>query len=251
VPRIRLVGIAILVLLCAPGVARAERHPTPRERTGIERAARQAYADQYFKVRVSRIEVSTVERRWATAVVATFHRNVPQRPPQRRQEWFYRTRRGWVAWFSTAMPNVDMPIEVERDLGFAGPAPLLGIPERTLAFIVLGVLALVVLVVARARLGGGGAGGGGSEPTSTLAGGGGGSQASQPQRHRTAEPVKRECEICFGRGMVEPPVCLACGGSGRIRNPNNDPGVPFINCYAGEAAHRPHQCWACHGTGEV
>jgi len=61
--RTLLVVLAGFLLLCAPGTAHAERHPTPREKTAIEKAARKAFADQFFRVRVSRIEVSTVERR--------------------------------------------------------------------------------------------------------------------------------------------------------------------------------------------
>lgn len=61
------------------------------------------------------------------------------------QETFYRTGQGWVAWFSVAWPDVEMPIDVERDLGFAGPAPLFGISGKTAALIVFGVIALIIL----------------------------------------------------------------------------------------------------------
>jgi hypothetical protein len=143
----RAVSFVVLLLLCVPGIAQAERHPTPREKAAIEKAARKAYADRYFRVRVSRIEVSTFERRWATAVVATFHRKEPHASvAQRMQETFYRKQRGWVAWFSVAMPDVEMPIEVERDLGFAGPAPLFGISEKTAVKIGLGVIVLILVV---------------------------------------------------------------------------------------------------------
>jgi hypothetical protein len=252
VSRTRIVGLAILTLLCAPDVARAERGPTPRERTAIEGAARHAYADHYFKVRVSRIEVSTVDRRWATAVVATLHRREPHPSPQRRQESFYRTERGWVAWFNTAMPDVDMPIDVERDLGFAGPAPLFGISGKTAVWIVIGVIALIMVTVARVRLGGSGAGeGGGPRPVTTFAGGEAGSQGSKPEKPPTFKPPKRKCGACNGRGTVPPPLCLLCGGTGRIPNPNHNPGVPYIDCNRGHAAHQPHQCETCLGTGEV
>jgi hypothetical protein len=149
VTKTRTVSLTVLLLLlCVPGIAHAERHPTSREKAAIEKAARKAYGDQYFRVRVSRIEVSTVERRWATAVVATFRRKEPRAPAnQRMQETFYRTGRGWVAWFSVAMPDVEMPIDVERDLGFAGPAPLFGISGETAVFIVVGVIVLIFLLV--------------------------------------------------------------------------------------------------------
>jgi hypothetical protein len=147
VTRTRTFCLVVLFLLCVPGIAHAERHPTPRERAAIEKAARRAYADEYFKVRISRIEVSTVERRWATAVVATYHRKEPDAAlAQRMQETFYRTEQGWVAWFSVAMPDVEMPIEVERDLGFAGPAPLFGISGEAAVFIVFGVIVLIFLL---------------------------------------------------------------------------------------------------------
>lgn len=138
--------LVLFLLLCVPGSAHAERNPTPREKAGIERAARKAYADHYFKVRVSRLEVSTVERQWATAVVATFHRDERHAPvAQRMQETFYRTGKGWVAWFSVAWPDKEMPIEVERDLGFAGPAPLFGISGEAAFWIVIGVIVLIFI----------------------------------------------------------------------------------------------------------
>ncbi len=148
VAKTRTVSLAVLfMLLCVPGIAHAERHPTPREKGAIEEAAHKAYADEYFRVHVSSIEVSAVERRWATAVVATFRRKEPNaRSAQRIQETFYRTEQGWVAGFSVAMPDVEMPIEVERDLGFAGPAPLFGISGKTAALIVFGVIVLGVIV---------------------------------------------------------------------------------------------------------
>lgn len=52
-----------------------------------------------------------------------------------------------MAWFSVAMPDVEMPIDVERDLGFAGPAPLFGISEKTAIQVGFGVILLVVIVV--------------------------------------------------------------------------------------------------------
>lgn len=141
------ISLALLFLLCVPGIAHAERHPTPREKAAIEKAVRKSYADHYFRVRVSHIEVSTVERRWATAVVTTFHRKEPHAPlVQRMQETFYRTGQGWVAWFSVAWPDVEMPIEVERDLGFAGPAPLFGISGEAAAFIVFGLIVIIFLL---------------------------------------------------------------------------------------------------------
>lgn len=143
----RAVTLAAFILLSLPGTAHAERHPTPREKTAIVRAARRAYEDHYFRVSISRIEVSTVERRWATASVALFHRKEPHTPAaQRIQETFYRTQRGWVAWFSVAMPDVEMPIGVERDFGFAGPAPLFGIKEKTVILVVFGLILLAVVV---------------------------------------------------------------------------------------------------------
>ncbi|HWJ42773.1 MAG TPA: hypothetical protein VNR67_05000 [Solirubrobacterales bacterium] len=146
--KIATVGLVALFLLSVPGAAQAERHPTQRERAAIEKAARKAHEDRYFRVNVYRFEVSTVERRWATAVVALFRRKEPHAPAtQEIQELFYRTGGGWLAWLDVAWPDVEMPVEVERDLGFAGPAPLFGVSLGTAVKIGLGVIALILLVV--------------------------------------------------------------------------------------------------------
>ena len=139
------VAFLVIALLSWPGVSRAERHSTPHEKAAINRAARHAYADRYFRVTVSDIEVSTVNRRWATAVVALFRRKEPRAPAtQEIQEWFFRAQRGWVAWFSTAMPDVEMPTAVAEDLGIAEPESLL---ETIVKWAMWGVLGGIVLLV--------------------------------------------------------------------------------------------------------
>jgi hypothetical protein len=42
--------VVLFLLLCVPGIAHAERHPTPREKAAIEMAAHEAYADQLFGI---------------------------------------------------------------------------------------------------------------------------------------------------------------------------------------------------------
>jgi hypothetical protein len=239
--RTRSVVLAGFLLLCVPGTAHAERHPTPKEKTAIEKAARKASADQFFRVSVSRVEVSTVERRWATAAVALFRRKEPHAPAsQRIQETFYRTRQGWVAGLDVAMPDVEMPIDVQRDLGFAGPAPLFGISGEAAVWVILGVIALILLSVAGAASRD--SGGGGSKPVPVSTGGRAKPQAFEPER---------KCGTCGGSGTIPPPQCSSCGGTGRIRNPNPDLGVPYVNCYACGGPQQPRQCPSCHGTGKA
>lgn len=138
------------------------------------------------------------------------------------------------------MPDVEMPIDVRRDLGLAGPAPLFGISGETAVWVILGAIALILLSVAGAASRD--SGGGGSKPVPVSTGG-----RAEPQ---TFKP-ERKCVTCGGNGTISSPQCLSCGGTGRIRNPNPDLGLPYINCYACGGPQQPRQCPSCHGTGKA
>jgi hypothetical protein len=233
------VAFLVIALFCWPGVSRAERHSTPHEKAAINRAARHAHADRYFRVTVSDIEVSTVNRRWATAVVALFRRKEPRAPAtQEIQEWFFRAQRGWVAWFSTAMPDVEMPTPVAEDLGIAEPKSLL---ETIVKWVIWGVLGGVVLLVLlffgrSSATGLGGGGGGGPVSPQQAQGPSGGEFGPAPVRQ---VPCDGGCQ----NGRV---ACPICGWARTVQNPET--GV-FETCTTCGGQLFP--CRRCHGSGLV
>jgi hypothetical protein len=239
-------GIAALGGLWGAGTAHAGRHPTPYEKAAIDRAARQAYADRYLRVSVSEIEVSAVDRRWAMAHLALFRKLEPHAPAaQQMEEEFYRTRRGWVAWFSTAMPDVEMPAAVERDLGFPGPATFLGVSTKTLAWIFLGVVALVVLALLGRFLGGESGG-------QTSGGGGGGRRAvgpSPPQGRgpsRYVPPKVPQKVPCPGGCQGGRVACPQCGWARYVKDPITSEYRPCPTCGC-----QLFTCPRCHGAGVI
>jgi hypothetical protein len=245
IPRVPLAASVLVLLLTIssgallrPNLAHAERGPTAGERAGIERAAHRAYGDpRYFSLKVSRIEVSTVNRRWATGVVA-LTRLGESKPTQVIQEEFYRPRgHRWTAWFETSMPDKEMPIEVERDLGFAGPAPLFGIHLVTVVWIVFGLIALTLVVLGSRALGGsgGGAPSGGGEPSGSF-----GVPPIAPEPH---QPTTKPCPAGCHAGRVH------CGGCGWARYVKNDVTGVYEPCKTCGAQLLP--CLRCHGTGSV
>jgi hypothetical protein len=118
--------LAAILLLSAPAAAHTATGPTRGERSAIERAARRAYGGPPFRVTVSKVAVSSAGP-WATGVVA-LHRSGEPHPSQMIQETFYH-RHGspWVAGFSTAMPDREMPSAIRQELGLASSTSLLSI----------------------------------------------------------------------------------------------------------------------------
>lgn len=233
--RICAFGFAVLSLLCAPESAHAERHATPKERVGINRAARQAYADQFFGVKVSGIEVSTVNRRWATAVVALFRRKEPHAAPaQQIQEMLYRTQRRWVAWFSTTMPNVEAPVAVERDLGLVGPGPLLGISSEAAVWIVLGVIVLALLSLGGSRGRDSDTGGPVKPPQA---------QSGSGRDFGPAVPRQVPCPGGCQNGRV---ACPNCGWARYVKDLDTGVYSPCPTCGC-----QLFTCPRCHGQGTV
>jgi hypothetical protein len=247
IPRVPLavLVLVLLVVLCdgallGPSLARAERAPTRHERAAIERAAHRAYGDpRYLWLKLSRIEVSTVNRRWATGVIA-LTRHGESKPTQVIQEEFFRPRgRRWTAGFETSMPDKPMPKTVERDLGFAGPAPLFGISLETVIWIALGVIVLTVVVIgSRATAGGGSGSGGGVAP-----GPSGVPPQPSPSVPEWHQPTQKPCPNGCQGGKV---ACPGCGWARYVKNEVTGAFEPCTTCGA-----QLKTCPVCHGAGVI
>lgn len=197
-----LLGLVALLILLIPASASADRHPTPRERKGIERAAHRGYGEPGVKIKVSDIRVSTTKRSWATAVVTVDY----GAGTQDYQSQFH--RQGGGSWDGGGQ---KMPAAVEDDLGLSEPGESKVVRVGT--YVVLGLIGLFILSKL-SKLGG--------DSSS-------GADSSRPAPSRfdpTPNPAgNKPCSVCGGSGTFS---CTRCGGQKTVQSPNPPPGANHL-----------------------
>ncbi len=225
-----LIASLAILLLVSPMSAFGDRDPTPAERAGIEKAAREEYAYPAVKFRVTEIKVSTIERSWAAAVVRVGGQDI--------QGEFHRRKGG--AWTA---PVRKMPSAVEADLGLSHSKSTVQEVVEIALYVIVGLVAVGIvgaILAGLARLWPS------TDSYSPPASGTGPRAEDSPKSGPYTPPSSRE-KTCPRCGGSREETCWRCHGQIWIQNPSPPPAmIADSMCSGGKLP-----CRQCHGSGKV